>query len=144
VFVCDNCGHDNLALDKRNTKHTKGHLIVRVFGKVEKKGPSTEERLQLLEDKLAMMEGTLAGHTRTLAEQTQTLAEQTQTLAKQTQTLAEQTQTLAEVRQTLEMLAEKSAAWSPGESLAKGDLCTTVIEVGSGELEGEPRTAETT
>jgi hypothetical protein len=60
MFVCDNCGHRNLALGEG---HTKMHSTVRISGKVE---PSTEERLQLLENKLGRIEETLAGLGRTL------------------------------------------------------------------------------
>jgi hypothetical protein len=84
--ICDNCGHNDLALDKWNAWHTKMHSIVRIFEKVEEKKPWTEEwPQQLLEKMLARME----------------------------KTLAEQTQTLAGIRQILEMPAEKSAGRSP-------------------------------
>lgn len=111
VFICDDCGHRNLALDEG---HTKAHIIVRIYGKVEKEKPSTEERLELLESKLERMEQTLAGAR----------------------------QTLTEVRESLGTLVERSAGWSRGEPLTKDDLRATVVEVGFGQPEGEPGTTE--
>lgn len=69
-YICDNCGHSNLASDER---HAKTHTIMRIFSKVEKREARMEERLMLLEDRLAGVERTLTGQTQTLAEIRQTL-----------------------------------------------------------------------